>query len=353
MKDTYKYLRPNIRKLQAYVPGEQPKDSSFIKLNTNESPYPPSKRVISKIKQAVTQDIRLYPDPLFKTLRKRISDIYKIGYNQIIIGNGSDELLDIIMKGFVGKKSKVVCTYPTYNLYKILSLIYEADLVEIESDEDFQAPIDRLIDAKGRVTFLCNPNTPTGNFTDISAIRRLCEGVKGVVVVDEAYADFAIENCLRLIKEYENLIVLRTLSKSFSLAGARIGIGFGSTIPALYKVKDSYNVNRMSLVAAETVLDDIPYVETSIKRIVELRTYLTDCLKGLGLHVYPSEANFILIKTRHAYSLYRYLKDKKILVRYFNQRRLRDKLRITIGKKGEMEVLVSAIKDYLLSSPNY
>ncbi|MDI6703343.1 MAG: histidinol-phosphate transaminase [bacterium] len=347
MKDTYKYLRTNIKGLSAYVPGEQPRDSSFIKLNTNENPYPPSKRVISKIKQAVNRDLRLYPDPIFKNLRKRISNIYKIDYNQIIIGNGSDELLDMIMKAFVGKKDKVVCTYPTYNLYKVLSSVYEANLVEIESNEDFQIPIDKLIDANGHVTFLCNPNTPTGIFTDISAIRKLCDNVKGVVVVDEAYVDFARGNCLELIKGYENLIVLRTLSKSFSLAGARIGIGFGSLIPFLYKVKDSYNVNRISLVAAEAALDDILYAEANIKRIINLRSYLTNCLKKLEFQVYPSEANFILIKTRHAYNLYKYLKDKKILVRYFNQRRLKDKLRITIGKKGEMDLLINAIKDYL------
>ncbi len=337
------YLRECIENLEAYKPGEQPQGEDFIKLNTNENPYPPSPLVLSRLKEAISPKLRLYPDPLGKRLREKISQVYEIDSQRIILGNGSDEILSIIMRAFVGRGDTIVNLYPSYTLYKVLARIQEARIAEIDLNEDYSLP--REI-PQGDLILITNPNTPSGTLIPQSRIKDLCKEKKGVVVLDEAYVDFSRENCLQLSSQFENLIILRTLSKSFSLAGMRIGFGIASRglIAGMLKVKDSYNLNQLSLVAAEAALNDLEYTRKNIQSIISQRKLLSQSLKGLGFFVYPSEANFVLAKSSRAREIYDKLRKRKILLRYFDEPRLRDALRITIGTPEEMQKLTEALK---------
>lgn len=337
------YLRKCIESLKPYQPGEQPQKEGFVKLNTNENPYPPSPLVLSRLKEAVNGKLRLYPDPLGEKLREKISGVYGIDRQRIILGNGSDEVLSIIMRSFVNKGDRVVNLYPSYTLYKVLARIQEAKTVEMELNEDYSLPQEL---PQGVLVLISNPNTPSGTLIPRQRISDLCRERKGVVVLDEAYVDFARENCLELSSRFENLIILRTLSKSFSLAGMRVGFGIGSPdlIIGMMKVKDSYNLNQLSLVAAEAALSDLEYMRKNIRAIINQRELLSQSLKGLGFSVYPSETNFVLARSPRAREVYEKLKKKKILVRYFDEPRLRDALRITVGTPQEMKKLMNTLK---------
>ncbi len=335
------YLRKCIERLEAYQPGEQL--AGFIKLNTNENPYPPSPKVLSALKKAIDEDLHLYPDPSGEKVRKKLASIYKVKREQIILGNGSDELLSIIMRSFINKGEKVVITYPSYVLYKVLARIQEGEIIEIDLNEDYSLSLDI---PPAKLIFLANPNTPSGVFIPKNVIKNLCKESKAVIILDEAYVDFAEDNCLELVDEFNNLIILRTLSKSFSLAGMRIGFGVGeeSLIKNMCKVKDTYNLNRLSLIAAEAALNDLKYVQGNIQSIIKERNLFTQDLKKIGFYVYPSQANFVLVKTKKAFEIYTKLKENKILVRYFNQYRLKECLRITIGTAREMRILRNTLK---------
>jgi histidinol-phosphate aminotransferase len=334
--------------MTGYVPGEQPQDRRYIKLNTNENPYPPSPRVLAAVRAATTDDLRLYPDPMANALRERAAAVYDVDRETVLVGNGSDDLLNLIVRACVGAQDRVVYPYPTYSLYDTLVTIQEGQAIHIPYPDDFSLPYG-LAEAGGRVTFVCHPNSPSGTPVPIDAIEALARQVTGVLVVDEAYVDFADTTALGLVRRYDNVVVLRSFSKSFSLAGMRIGLAFGAEnmIAELLKVKDSYNVTRLSIVAATAALDDYGWMQANVARVRQTRGRLTEALRQLGFAVLPSQANFVLARRpgRSAEDVYRALKERGILVRYFATPELRDALRISIGTDAEIDALLTALQE--------
>jgi histidinol-phosphate aminotransferase len=341
-----RYFRSNIAAMIGYIPGEQPQDQGFIKLNTNENPYPPSPKVSSALRKAINPSLRLYPEPLSDSLRSTAAEVFGVTPSNIIVGNGSDELLSIVLRCFVSPQDRVAFPAPTYSLYDTLIEIQDGVAFRVDFPPDFSLP-DSLAEQNAALTFLCNPNAPSGTLVSVAEIDRLARAVSGVLVVDEAYVDFAESegaSSVPLIRQLPNLIVLRTFSKSFSLAGMRIGLALGSEeiISGMMKVKDSYNVNRLSMIAAAAALQDMPWMKRNVGRIQRSRKKLIAGLKRLGFSVYPSHANFILARKagQNLKYVYEELKRRKILVRYFDAAGLRDCLRITVGTPKEIQALL-------------
>jgi histidinol-phosphate aminotransferase len=344
-------VRPVIHSMEGYVPGEQPQDRRYIKLNTNENPYPPSPNVLEAIKAAVTADLRLYPDPDARELRVKASEVYGVPANQIIAGNGSDDLLAMLFRACVEAKGTRQIAYPvpTYSLYDTLALIQDARPSTVPFGSDFTLPAQALLDLDARLTIICSPNSPSGTVTPLSVIEDFARQSSGLVVVDEAYVDFARETALPLLAKCDNLVVLRTFSKSFSLAGMRIGLGFGSreVIGELNKVRDSYNLDRLSLVAARAALDDVSWMKANTAKVTTARDELLPELAKLGLAVLPSQSNFVFARTPSgdAAGLYRALRDRGILVRYFATPELRDGIRISVGTPEDNRALLAALRE--------
>ncbi|MEK7291283.1 MAG: histidinol-phosphate transaminase [Planctomycetota bacterium] len=343
------YFRNNIERMSGYTPGEQPKDGIYIKLNTNENPYPPSPKVLNSIKEAVNDSLRLYPDPIVTQARIKIAEVLGTKPERVMAGNGSDDLLSIIIRSFAGPGDKVVFPYPSYMLYKTLAELQDATACAVDFTEDYSLPQDFIV--KGaKVTFIANPNSPSGTLIPPGEISKIASKLDGVLVIDEAYADFADDNCLHLVEKHDNILILRTLSKSYSLAGIRLGfcIAQEPLIQGMMKVKDSYNVDRLSIAAVVATLDDQKGMNAHVERIKSTRQYLTKSLEDMGFFVHPSQTNFVLahcMKGISAQKLYLALKSRKILVRYFNLRRLDDCLRITIGTKEEIDTLLKNLKE--------
>ena len=340
------YFRPNIAAMTGYVPGEQSLDEGIIKLNTNENPYPPSPHVFASLRKAIQESLRLYPEPLSDSLRTVAARLYGVEPYNVIAGNGSDEILSILLRCFVGPQDRVALPVPTYSLYDTLIEIQQGERIAFDYPSDFAVP-ERLFSQNAALTFLCNPNSPSGTLLPLQSIEKLARSLSGVLVVDEAYVDFAESegaSALPLVRGLSNLVVLRTFSKSFSLAGMRIGLGFASEeiIAGMMKVKDSYNLNRLSMVAAVAALQDLPWMARNVRRIQKSRRKLTAGLMKLGYYVHPSHANFVLAqrKGENLKSVYEALKRKKILVRYFDVPGLQDSLRITVGRPQEIQVLL-------------
>jgi histidinol-phosphate aminotransferase len=343
------YFRRNIAAMHGYIPGEQPQEDGYIKLNTNENPYGPSPRVLAALKRAVNPTLRLYPEPSSETLRSVAASVYGVKPENIIVGNGSDELLSMIMRSFVDPGDRVAFPIPTYSLYETLIEIQGGVKTGVPYGPEFTVP-DALAAQRAPLTFLCNPNSPSGTLVSLPAVDRLARAVAGILVVDEAYVDFADgegASALPLVRNLPNLVVLRTFSKSFSLAGMRIGLAFGSEelIAGLMKVKDSYNVNRLSLVAATAALQDLAWMGHNVRRIQGSRRKLIAGAKRLGFEVLPSQANFVLIRKpgENLRALYESLKQQKILVRYFDAPELHDCLRISVGTAREVAALLDAL----------
>jgi len=342
------YFRPNIERMSGYVPGEQPQEKGFIKLNTNELPYPPSPRVLKAIRAAVNADLRRYPDPMASALRRKVAEVYGTRPERVLIGNGSDDLLTVIIRAFAGPRRVVAFPVPTYSLYPTLAAIENARTRLVPYPPDFSLPAG-LGRGKAAVTFLANPNSPSGTAVPPKDLARLAGRLNGVLVIDEAYADFADENCLRLVKRHANVIVLRTFSKSFALCGVRVGFAVAREplIAGMAKVKDSYNVNRLAIAAGVAALEDIASMRANVARIRKTRARLTKALEGLGWFVYPSQSNFVFARVRprqSARDIYRVLKRRKILVRFFDVPGLDDGLRITIGTDRAINTLLRELK---------
>jgi histidinol-phosphate aminotransferase len=344
------YFRKNIAALAGYVPGEQPRDEKVIKLNTNENPYPPSPRVFAALRKAINRSLRLYPEPLADSLRAVAASVYSVKPENILAGNGSDEILSILMRSFVGPQDRVAFPVPTYSLYDTLVAIQQGERITVDYPADFSVP-EALASQNAALTFLCNPNSPSGTLVSVQDIERLARAVSGILVIDEAYVDFADSegaSTLPLIRHFPNLVVLRTFSKSFSLAGMRIGLAFASEeiISGMMKVKDSYNLNRLSLVAATAALHDMPWMTRNVRRIQRSRRRLTAGLRKAGFCVYPSHANFVMArrKEQNLKGVYERLKTQKILVRYFDVAGLHDSLRITVGTPEEIHSLLKELK---------
>ena len=343
------YFRENIEKMVGYVPGEQPKPGEkVIKLNTNENPYPPSPAALEVLRGADAEALRRYPDPLATRFRQVVAETLEVPLEAVIAGNGSDELLTMILRAFVGPDGAVAYPMPTYVLYRTLAEIQDARAVEVPYDEEYSLPADELAAAAAAVTFVASPNSPSGTAYSLRQLDALAESVPGVLVVDEAYVDFADGHCLDLAGRRKNVIVLRTLSKGYSLAGLRLGFGVAdpSLLEGLWKVKDSYNVDALACAIGAAAFADQPHKIANAEKVKASRARLTGELTDVGFRVWPSQSNFLLARPPdgNAEEIYQALKAGGVLVRYFKQPRLEEKLRITVGTDEQNAALVQALR---------
>ena len=370
-----KLVRPLVRKLHAYVPGEQPKVKGLIKLNTNENPYPPSPKVLSAMQAAIDGRMRLYPNPSAQLLREQLAALHQCSPDQIIIGNGSDELLALGVRAFVEpaangdsassepSKSRVQYFWPSYSLYPVLAETHGATPYSVPLLEDFGLPsVSQLRrgkrwDFQAALTFITTPNAPSGRGYSTRELEVLCSAMKGVVVLDEAYVDFADENALELCLKYPHVIISRTFSKAYSLCFQRIGywIGHPELIAALHRIRDSYNVNGLAQIAASATLKNLSYYQRNFRRVTESRSRVAEALTGLGWTVLPSQTNFILARPPGppARQWLEDLRRKKILVRWFASPDLESFLRITIGSESEMDTLLKTIRGLSVSKTTH
>lgn len=348
-----KYLSKSHSELSAYVPGEQPKDRKYIKLNTNESPFPPSPYAMRLARQAAG-DLNLYPDPDCTALKDIAAEKFGVEPENIIFTNSSDETLNFAFSAFCDSACGAAFPDITYGFYKVFAELYGVEYTQIPLDSDLKIYVSDYIGI-GKTVFIANPNAPTGILLSLAEIEQIAAGnMNNVVVIDEAYIDFGGESAIPLISKYDNLLVVRTFSKSRSLAGGRLGFAVGSKelIEDLNTIKYSTNpycVNRMSMAAGQGALLDEEYFKHCVGTIIENREYTVKQLKSIGFSLTDSAANFVFVKHANisGNDLYRNLKEKGILVRYFDTERLKDYVRITIGSISEMNALIEAIKEIL------
>ena len=342
-----------VQALTPYVPGEQPKSRTVVKLNTNENPYPPSPACAEVLKGFDLDRLRRYPDPVFAALRARLAKIWKTVPERIFVGNGSDEILTLMARAFVEDEEAIGSLDPSYSLYKTLAAIRNVAFVPTPLGNGF-AWDGRIATEKATPTalfLLTNPNAPTGVFAPVETIAAAARRFKGVLVVDEAYADFAKTNAAALATapHNHNIVVMRTLSKSFSLAGLRLGycIGPEDLIEALYKVKDSYNVDALAQAVALAALNDLPWTRANVAKVRKTRTRVARELARRGWDVPHSESNFLFARPAHrpAGELFEALRRRSIFVRYFPGPRTGDRLRITIGTDADMDTLLAALAE--------
>ena len=328
------YFRPCIERMAGYVPGAQPQGRDFLKLNANENPFPPSPKVLAALHETVGDGLRLYPDAMSSALREKIAELHGLSPEQVLVGNGSDDLLTMVLRSFVGEGEWVAAPRPTYPLYEVLVAIQGARMRWVDFPPDFSLP-PGLAQPDARVTFVANPNSPSGTWVDPEAVAALAERVEGVLVVDEAYVDFADGHCLGLLDRFPGVIVLRSFSKSYSLAGLRLGYALASAelIRGMVKVKDSYNVNRFALAAGLAALDDIEYMRANAATIRAERERVSRVLGEWGFEVLPSRANFVAVRCAQpsARAIGAALADAGVLLRTFGDPLLEGWLRITIG----------------------
>jgi histidinol-phosphate aminotransferase len=340
------YFRTAIETMTGYIPGEQPKPgTSIIKLNTNENPYPPSPQAIEVLRNLDREWLRRYPDPWAREFCQAVSEAFDIPTDWIVVGNGSDELLNLLVRACgEGHHRRIVYPMPTYVLYRTIAAMQPAETVEIPYPDDWRLPIAELVAARGAVTFVASPNSPSGHLVPLEDLRTLADQIEGILAIDEAYVDFAPDSALSLVREFEHVIILRTLSKGYSLAGLRMGFGIANPklLSGLFKVKDSYNIDAIATLVGAAAIRDRAYKNACADRVKKSRTQLAIDLQKLGFIVGESHGNFLLVTPldRQAEQIYLDLKDRGILVRYFNQPGLQDKLRITIGTEAQNQILL-------------
>jgi len=350
-------ITASVKKLEAYTPGEQPKAKSVVKLNTNENPYPPSPACRDVLSVFDLDRLRKYPDPNFTELRAALAELNETKPENIFVGNGSDEVLSIAAKAFVENDEAIGSLDPSYSLYKTLAAIRDVKwegLGERLAHDDPDA-IGKM-SANVSLFLLTNPNAPTGRFLDPKAVARLARGFKGVVIVDEAYADFARANCMDLATRHgnRNVMVMRTFSKSYSLAGLRVGycVGPKDLIDAMYKVKDSYNVDALAQAVALAAVKGQKWMRANVVRVVKSRQWLADELARRGWDVIPSESNFLFVQPSSSYTahkdaerIFNALRERNIFVRYFKGPLTGDRLRISIGTEVQLKKLLKALDE--------
>jgi histidinol-phosphate aminotransferase len=372
-------VRPFVQRLEPYVPGEQPREAGLIKLNTNENPYPPSPRVIAAVRAATDARLRLYPQPTADALREKLAAKHGCTLNHLIVGNGSDELLALAVRAFTeplcgaaarrpasqvrGVAQGMVQYFaPSYSLYPVLAASHGATANPVPLALDFRLPgikelkRSRQWEFRAALTFITTPNAPTGRGFATATLEEICRAQRGVVVLDEAYADFAREDALALALRLPNVLVTRTFSKAYSLCFQRVGyaIGHPDLIGALHKLRDSYNVNGLGQIAAAAALDDLPYYQARWAQLLASRETLRKELEAQGFEVLPSDTNFLLVRPPGppAETWLGLLRERKLLVRWFDQLPVRDYLRITIGSDAEMAALVRAVRAIRRASPD-
>jgi len=354
-------IAKSVRALVPYTPGEQPKCKTVVKLNTNENPYPPSPALAQVLAGFDLDRLRRYPDPVFSDLRARISEIYGTTPEHVFVGNGSDEVLTLAARAFVDDDEAIGSFDPSYSLYKTLAKIRNVPFVPSPLAPDFtwRPPVTELRTPNSKVALflLTYPNAPTSVRYPKAAVADFAKAFPGVVLVDEAYADFADETCddLATAPDNANVVVMRTLSKSFSLAGLRLGFCLGPVdlIEALYKVKDSYNVDALAQAVALAALNDLPWMQANVAKVRATRAAVADELRHRGWDVPASQSNFLFARPpavpgeqphETAARIFKALRQRNIFVRYFAYPNTRDRLRITIGTDAEMQALLAELE---------
>ena len=344
------YFRQNIEKVKGYEPGFQPKEMEVLKLNTNENPYPPSPAVTKALAEIGSEKLRRYPDPVGNEFREAAADINGMDPENIMCCNGGDDLLTIAFRAFCDENRPVAYPVPTYSLYPVLAKLQNCSVIEIPFDSEFNLP-PRLAKTGAALTIVCNPNAPSGSFISVGEMASLADELSGVLLIDEAYADFADENCAALAKDLDNVIVLRSMSKGYCLAAIRFGyaIARADMIAGLMKVKDSYNVDAVAIALATAAIKDQNYFRQRTEEVKRARESLIGQLRDLKLKVPESHANFVLAETGNcpASEIFDELVRRNIFVRYFDLPSLADKLRITVGTTGQNEKLILALKEIL------
>jgi histidinol-phosphate aminotransferase len=348
---------PHIQSLHAYVPGEQPQGGGWVKLNTNENPYPASPKVAEAV-AAEMDKLRLYPEPVSARLRAAIGERFGMSGANVIIGNGSDNLLDLITRCFADRPG-VGHTVPSYSLYPVVAEMSGQGLIDVPFDRSMRLDVESIAATDAPVFFLTNPNAPTGVAFPLSEVESVLQAVDGLLVVDEAYVDFGGETAIPLLREYENLIVVRTFSKSYSLAGMRVGFALASAaiIGMLDRVRDAYNLDRVAQSAALAAFEDVEYFTAQCARVVATRERVCKVLDSLGWFTYPSATNFLFTEPKNAAghsgaevagALFEFLKSRKVLIRYFPKHPLTCAfIRVSIGTEAEMDVFLKAIESWL------
>lgn len=346
------FLNPNIEAMTAYVPGEQPRDKAYIKLNTNENPYPPAPSVVAAMNAGEVEDLRLYSDPTAKVLKEKLAKLYGLKPENVYVGNGSDEVLYFLFRAY-GQRG---AAFPdiSYGFYSVFAEICGIPATVIPLESDFSIDPEKY-HGLDRLIVIANPNAPTGLSLSLDQIEGILKtNPNAVVAIDEAYVDFGGESACPLMAKYENLMVVRTFSKSRSMAGARLGYALGpaALIADLEKIKYSvnpYNVNRLTLRLGEATVDAEPYYREKCAAIIRTREETAQKLKDLGVTVLPSRTNFLFLKSDKigGRELYEKLKDRGILVRHFGNPRIADYIRLTIGTDGQMALCLDALRAIL------
>ena len=344
------YFRDNIEKIKGYQPGYQPKRPDVIKLNTNENPYPPSPAVMKVLAEISAEQLRRYPDPIGDEFRQAAAKVNGVRSEDIMCCNGGDDLLTIAFRAFCDENRPVAYPVPTYSLYPVLAKLQNCKAIEVPFDSEFNLPA-KLAGTNAALTIVCNPNAPSGSFVSVDELASLADELTGVLLIDEAYVDFALDNCSALIKDFDNLIILRSMSKGYCLAGMRFGYAIAQPdlIAGLMKAKDSYNVNAVAIAVAAAAIKDQEYFGETTRKVKEGRDILITQLRSLKFKVPESHANFVLAESKNckASEIYDKLVQRNIYVRYFDLPGLDDKLRITVGTKQQNEKLISALEEIL------
>jgi histidinol-phosphate aminotransferase len=351
------YLRSNISRMQGYVPGEQPQGGGFVKLNTNENPYPPSPRVAEAIEEVVRRGLQKYPDPMAEAFRRRAGELLGVPHDWILAGNGSDDILTILTRGLVGEGELLRLPYPSYILYRTLAELQNARSEEVKFQPDWSLPERFAETAPGlRLVFLANPNSPSGTVVPPERVLELAQRLPCPLLVDEAYADFAATNCMDLVARCEKIMVSRTLSKSYALAGLRFGylVAQPQLIEQFVKVKDSYNCDSLSIAAATAALGDQGWLADRRSRILATRGRLMTAMRELGFVVPDSQANFVWAtrNDRPVRPFYEELKRRRVLVRYMDYPGWGDGLRVTVGTDEEVDRFLAELKSILDQVPS-
>ena len=340
------YFRKTIEQMTGYTPGFQPKADNAVKLNTNENAWPCSPKVLQAVRELTAENLRKYPETVGDSFRSAAATVLSVNPDNIICTNGGDDLLTICFRAFCDADRPAAFAQPTYSLYPVLADLQGCEAIQIERDE--KGALEELAKINAPMTIVCNPNAPTADFISVDALAALAGQLSGVLLIDEAYVDFAEDNAVRLIRDYDNVIILRSMSKGYSLAGIRFGFGIADTalIDGLMKVKDSYNVDVAALTAATAAITDQRHFRINIDKIKSQRTRLIQTLSSMGFEVVDSQANFILAAStrKPAKMVYEALAERNIFVRYFPLPGLEDKLRITVGTPSQNDALLKAIE---------
>ena len=349
-----RFMSSRFAGLEAYTPGEQPQDMQYVKLNTNESPFPPSPEVIAAVNAEEVGRLNLYPDPACKVLRKKVADLYGLQPENVFLSNGSDDILNFSFMAFCDDSRPVAFPDISYGFYPVYADLYHVPATPIPLREGLRLEPEDYYNLQRNIV-IANPNAPTGRVISVAEIEAIVRtNPNYVVLIDEAYVDFGAETCYPLIRKYDNLLVCRTFSKSHSMAGGRLGFALGSAglIADLEKIKYStnpYNINRLTMVAAAAAVDSNDYYVNNCRTIAENRRYTVERLDALGFETLPSLANFIFTRSPQVdgTTLYTRLKAKGVLVRHWDREEIRDWLRITIGSREQMDVLLEKVQEIL------